>query len=534
MATPPIPPQPQIFTLSDGEATIAWGENYPTGTTFNVYWETGIFETLPVAPLTNIFSTGEVAQRSNILVGSGVIPIPINTNIYVAVTSINPSGESAQSIPLFLSLDNTAQPNKMIGVGQSDNGTFKHVKTNEHGRIQNDATVFFADNAHMDATGKLRVVNPLTMFQSTVVNSPNNLFFSNRIIGGASITHDLVQSAMLLNVSTASGDVAIRQTKEYFPYQPGKSRIVFVTGKFDTGQTNLVQRIGYYDDNDGFYIQLNGTVLSVVRRSSVSGSVVETIIPQSNWNIDTMDENGISGVNLQSDKGQLWIIDFLWLGFGRARISVHFEGDILGMHEFLHANRLDEVYMRRASLPLRYEIRTIGSISTPATLKMVCQTIQSEGGVLRRGVVRSVNNGITGNTFDAAGTPMLSIRLKPGFERAVIDELSTGLGVDGASDSLVEIVHGGTLTGASWVPVNAESITEMDTSATVATGGHVIASFYLFSAASGVGQSEMIASDLKVVSDIEGVRDILTVKITKISGGAAVMAFSTLTYREVF
>ena len=43
---------------------------------------------------------------------------------------------------------------------------------------------------------------------------------------------------------------------------------------------------------------IDSYVYNICKRSSTSGSIVDTIISQSNWNLDTMDYNGISRLSL--------------------------------------------------------------------------------------------------------------------------------------------------------------------------------------------------------------------------------------------
>jgi len=99
---PITPPQPGIVGIQDEGAIIAWTGTYPAGTTFNVYWEAGTFAAPPTPPLANLFESGLIAKTSSIRSGEGSVTIPINTNIYVSVTSVDLAGsESTQSQILF-------------------------------------------------------------------------------------------------------------------------------------------------------------------------------------------------------------------------------------------------------------------------------------------------------------------------------------------------------------------------------------------------------------------------------------------------
>ena len=100
---PPIkPPKPQIVSLSDGGAIIAWLGTYPAGTTFSTYWEPGTIASPPSLPFSNQFETGLKSKTNSIRVGSGINPVPNGANIYVSVTSSIHGLVSHQSAPIFV------------------------------------------------------------------------------------------------------------------------------------------------------------------------------------------------------------------------------------------------------------------------------------------------------------------------------------------------------------------------------------------------------------------------------------------------
>ena len=131
----PTPPKPNISNIQDEQAIIAWGGDYPTGTTFNVYWEAGALDTPPGGPLSNTFETGLTSRQSSIRAGTGAPPIPANTNVYVAITSVFGGVESSQGTALFLSLKNAAQPSRAVGVGMDDVSVRKYLHTDECGNL---------------------------------------------------------------------------------------------------------------------------------------------------------------------------------------------------------------------------------------------------------------------------------------------------------------------------------------------------------------------------------------------------------------
>ena len=73
-----------------------------------------------------------------------------------------------------------------------------------------------------DAFGRLRVSNPLTIFDSTNIMSKNDLFDED-LTGSGTVSYEANNSTVSLNTTTASGDKVIRQSKRVMTYQPGKS-----------------------------------------------------------------------------------------------------------------------------------------------------------------------------------------------------------------------------------------------------------------------------------------------------------------------
>lgn len=163
-----------------------------------------------------------------------------------------------------------------------------------------------------------------------------------------------------MSVGATTAGVRARQTRMRFNYQPGKGQEVILTGVFGAGQAGITKRIGYFDTNNGLFFQLSGTTLSVVRRTSTSGSPVDNVVTQANWNIDKLDGTGASGVTLDLTKTQIMIIEFEWLGVGRVRYGFDIDGKIIFVHQLFNANNLTEVYISTPNLPVKYEIANDG------------------------------------------------------------------------------------------------------------------------------------------------------------------------------
>lgn len=336
-------------------------------------------------------------------------------------------------------------------------------------------------STNYDAFGRMRVSNPLTLFDSSHRYSDNNLW-ANSITGTAAATFSADEGLVNLTVGTASGDQIIRETIKVFSYQPGKSLLVMNTFVFGDAKANLRQRSGYYGAANGIYFERDGTTNYMVERSSVTGSLVNTRVAQANWNQDPLDGTGPSGLTLDSSKAQILYMDLEWLGLGTVRTGFVINGQFVPAHNFNHANLVTTTYITTASLPLRYEMTNTGVTASASTLKQVCSTVISEGGYELRGVQQSIGTAINApRTLTTAATfyPVASIRLKTTrLDGIVILTALSILGITNNANYKWEVVAGGATTAGTWVSAGANSSVEYNiTGTTFTTGtGRVLAS----------------------------------------------------------
>ena len=237
-----------------------------------------------------------------------------------------------------------------------------------------------------DAFGRLRVSNPFTLFDSFHRYQINEKFVTSTS-GVANTQYQVNESTINMNVGTASGAKCYRESKRVFAYQPGKSLLIMNTFTFNTQKTNLRQRVGYFNDQNGVFLENDGTGNYIVLRSYVTGSVVETRVAQTNWNMDKFDGTGVSSQSGHADRGVLDVtksnifwIDVEWLGVGDVRCGFVVDGLMVPAHIFHNDNINTTTYITTATLPIRYEIENTGTVASNSTLKQICSTVISEGG----------------------------------------------------------------------------------------------------------------------------------------------------------
>lgn len=337
---------------------------------------------------------------------------------------------------------------------------------------------------NVDAFGRLRVSNPVTLFDSSHRYTDNNLWVDS-VTGTASSSFSANEGLVNLTVGTTNNDQIIRETTKVFSYQPGKSLLVMSTFNLGTAKTNLRQRIGYFGEANGLYFERDGTNLYMVERSSVSGSVVNDRIIQSNWNQDKLDGTGPSGIILDSSKSQILYMDIEWLGLGTVRMGFVIDGSFVPVHNFNHANLITTTYITTASLPLRYEMTNTGATSSSSTLKQVCSTVISEGGYQLRGLQQAISTPVTSPvTLTTAGTtyPIISLRLKSSrLDGIVILTALSILGITNNANYKWEVIASGTTTGGTWVSAGTNSSVEYNitgSSFSIGTGRILAGGFF--------------------------------------------------------
>jgi hypothetical protein len=335
----------------------------------------------------------------------------------------------------------------------------------------------------VDAFGRIRVAQPHTLFDSQHQDVENDKW-DTLITGSGTKTHLPNESAIKLEISTANNDSIIRETLRVMPYQPGKSLLIMNTFVMGTPKANVVQRVGYFSSSNGIYLENDSGTNYLVLRSSVTGSVVEIRVAQTDWNIDTFDGNGYSGqgteiahkTGLDVSKSNLFWLDIEWLGVGDVRCGFLVDGLLKTAHVFHHDNRNDTTYMRSAILPLRYEIYNKGATTSNTVMRQICSTVISEGGYNQINQTRSASTPLTGkNLTNGINNPMISLRLKSDRLNAVAIPVAVDLyGLQATAFKYRVYENVTSLTGESWTTTDSSSAVQYDLSATAMTGGTLL------------------------------------------------------------
>ena len=220
-----------------------------------------------------------------------------------------------------------------------------------NGTLTTGKLVLTDTQANTDAFDRFRVSEPMTLFELNQTNNKRNRFVDEITTGSGTSTHH-PNSYIQMSLSSSGVGSVIRQTYEYIPYQPGKSRLMMFTGVLEAingGISGVTSRIGCFDDSgnkssvaapgNGIIFELTNDGLYVVERQNDSN----TAVIQSNWNYDVFDGSGNSSTNpsglLVNDysKALIFIIDQEWLGVGPTRFGFMINGVFRLGHVFNHS-----------------------------------------------------------------------------------------------------------------------------------------------------------------------------------------------------
>lgn len=402
----------------------------------------------------------------------------------------------------------------------------------------------FNDPGAIDAFRRFRVSEPRTIFESKFIYDSGGLYWESLTANGGTATRAANEAAINLAVTSTANSRVVRQTYRYFVYQAGKSLLLVFTGVLETsgGASGIRSRIGYFDDDNdksvdsggnGFFFELNGTTASVVKRSYVTGSQVDTTVNQSSWNVDPLDGTGNSGITLDFSKSQIFFVDLQWLGVGTVRMGVVVNGKNYVCHQFHHSNLVATTYMTSANLPLRYEIENTTGGNT-GTLKQICSTVISEGGYQPNGPLFSTNVGATTDSVSTTETSVISLRLKTTHNRAAIYPRAVNIFMASTGLVLWRLRHDATFSSAptGWTSFDTNSAVEYALNGTP-SGGPVIDSGYLYATGQFKGSISSVSnSTLLCAANITGTSQILTLTGEAQSGTESISP--SISWQEIY
>lgn len=433
-----------------------------------------------------------------------------------------------------------------------------------NGTLTTGKLVLTDTTTNTDSFDRLRVSEPQTLFEINHVLNGRTRTIDEISTGSGTILHNS-NSYVQMSLSDSGTGSNIRQSYEYIPYQPGKSRLMLFTGVLEVlngGVSGVTSRIGCFDDagnktialggsGNGLFFELVGTDLYVVERLINSN----TAVIQSSWNFDVFDGSGNTSTNpsglLVNDysKAMIFGIDQQWLGVGVSRFGFMINGVFRIGHIFYHSGigsnptstAITQPYIKTAKLPIRYEI--ISSSPANAEMRMICASVISEGGYKPIGDPFSnctVNATSLGDTLTY--TPIISIRLievEPFIRNTAILNNIVMLNTTNSSYAnwrLYLLQDDSQLVGESFSNISINSSVQVDESATgiiLDSNSYLLASGFVEKQSStSFAFGENYISAPIINASIRGKSRILTLAGTKITGTPTV--YGSINWLEIF
>jgi hypothetical protein len=295
-------------------------------------------------------------------------------------------------------------------------------------------------------------------------------------------TGTVTQTGSLASMQTgtnSAGQASI-QTKSAVRYTPGQGIIARFTAKFTACVASSTQEAGIGDSVDGFFFACNGNAFSINRRQNGSNNYVA----QASWNgDDKLNGAGPSAVTLNIANGNVYIIQYQWLGFGAINFFIETpNGDKALVHTIQYPNSTTTPSVFNGNLPLRINVVNSGN-TTNLIVSTASMGIYTEG---PRGAF-GVNNAFTQSVSNITTTDqnMFTLRnnstLNSVTNRTRIRLQSISIRNATTLDLVCKIILNGTEAGSpSFTDISTTtSIAATDVAGTTVSGGTLINIFSL-------------------------------------------------------
>jgi hypothetical protein len=320
-----------------------------------------------------------------------------------------------------------------------------------------------------DVLGRLKVAIHQNIYDADFEYGTQPLRWEAFTSGAATISHMPGLGGVRMRNTTASGDIAIRQSRPYHRYQPGKTMFMATACQVGAPLANNVTRVGFFDDGNGIFFEQSGTVtaanpfgMAVVIRSDATGTVTDTRFTLDQWNGDAK-----VIAQLDFNRIQMFWMEYAWYGAGATRFGFWIDGEPVIAHQVGWGNYVSaagvgntQPWAKTGNLPVRYEQRNTGAISQTNDLFHYGVSVLVEGGQDdQRGFTYSYGMAPTAPVRSTGGAvtkwPVLSIRGKA-MGLVEYSQASTGSSVAGTTASTTGTVTSGTtssitVSGANWV-----------------------------------------------------------------------------------
>ena len=285
-------------------------------------------------------------------------------------------------------------------------------------------------------------------------DSGKNLLCEDEYSNGTGVAnYDSTNSYVSMEVS-ANTDQVIRQSRQYIqPNQNDKCRI-FLTGVIngDSNGNNSTSRIGYFDNQNGYFFEYSSETIKIVQRNKTT----DVVINQTNWNVDKMDGSGTSGITIDFSKVITYFIELNWTE-NMNICGIYYLGEIYFLHIFRTESNIPLI--AKSSLPTRFEISSSGD---SGKLIQISTSVEFNQQIITGNIFSVINSSdLSGANFSKTESYIMSIKLDDNVRNMVklnkVNMLSDTSGIL-VLYRIYLVLHDTDLPGTSYSLVNDNSL----------------------------------------------------------------------------
>lgn len=407
----------------------------------------------------------------------GAFNLSIQLKQFAGVSSSHRTGDD-------ISREDDAQLGVTVIKAKTPSGEYSDIATNADGQLSVSVVT---------PVGSLPVTIPWTLQDGKIINKFQT--YLNDVAGTGTGTY---QDGNKYNMSVAAGQYYIIQGVHYTPYFSGKPHLSESTFDSFAPQTDVIKRVGYFDDELGGGAPYN-TNLDGLWLESSNGTIAIKSYRRGTPTIDVDITNWSNYANIGSyqnlanwDNFTVMLFNFLWLGGAYIELRlVTPESGFVTAHKQVYAGATPDVFIKSPNKPMRYEIRSTGGAGS---FRYICNQIATGGSPDESGFSRAVDTGHLPINFNVIGTkyPVLAIKKTATYRDTPIKINNLDIFVTSADRLRWTLEINPTLSAPlTYAPIASSYIDKANGNGTitVTSSGTVVASGY-------VTQNTSIPSDI--------------------------------------
>jgi hypothetical protein len=327
------------------------------------------------------------------------------------------------------------------------------------------------------AYGETMIAEITPIVQTDFNYNINSEIFMTSSLSGTLTT---VSGNLVMQCSASSGSYAQLRSRKFIKLRTGQGNAVRFSAMFMTGATTSTQIYGIGDDENGYFVGMSGSQFGVMRRNN--GIDYWTL--QNQFSTDTLDGQGESRMILDPTKGNVYEIQYQWLGYGAIHFNIENQNSSLltEFHRIDYGNQNTIPSTRFGSNPMWAKVTNYGTGSSPQ-IKTASMLGYVEGQLVYSGprFAKSHTKTVAANTKTSVLT-LKSLTTYEGFNNKIPSKvLFISIACEGNKPTVFEITKNATLGGTpSYTNVHTNnSVMQFDTAGTTVTGGSLVTIFSL-------------------------------------------------------